>query len=96
LEATIAPEIVDVIVAGPLNILDGLNPSSFRVVLDLSGLPPGLYQRNPVVDLLPDQVRVQTTLPETVEVNIILAPTPIPTPTEVVLPETTPEGTPYP
>jgi len=90
--ATISPETVDVIVAGPLNILDGLTLSNFRVVLDLTGLPPGIYQRSPVVDLTPDKVRVQTTLPETVEVVIELAPTPSP----VKLKSSTPFPTPTP
>lgn len=76
LEAQVSPETVDVIVAGPLNLLDKLTPSSFRLVLDLTGLPPGTYQRSPVVDLLPPDIRVQTTLPETLEVIITLAPTP--------------------
>ncbi|MBN2550731.1 MAG: hypothetical protein JXB15_16320 [Anaerolineales bacterium] len=80
-QALISPATVDVIVAGPLNILEQLTPASFRVVLDLSGLPTGVYQRSPVVDLLPDLVRIQTTLPETVEVLIELAPTPTPAPT---------------
>jgi YbbR domain-containing protein len=81
LEAEISPETVDVIVAGPLNILDKLSPDSFRVVLDLTGLPPGIYQRSPVVEQAPDQIRVQTTLPEIVEVKIELAPTPTLSPT---------------
>lgn len=75
LQATISPATVDVIIAGPLNILEQLTPASFRVVLDLSSLPPGVYQRSPIVDLLPDLVRIQTTLPETVEVLIEIAPT---------------------
>ncbi|MEW5872216.1 MAG: CdaR family protein [Chloroflexota bacterium] len=87
LMAEISPKTVDVIVAGPLIVLDKLSPASFRVVLDLTGLPPGVYQRPPSVDVLSDQVRVQTTLPETVEVVIELAPTPTPTPT----PESTSE-----
>ncbi len=93
LVAMISPETVDVIVAGPLNILDTLTPANFRVVLDLSGLPPGVYQRSPSVDVLSDEVRVQTTLPETVEVTIELAPTPTPTPTEEVTPGTPPAPT---
>jgi len=76
LSAIISPETVDVIAAGPLNILDTLTPSSFRVILDLTSLPTGVYQRAPLVDLAPDQVRVQTILPETLEVKIELAPTP--------------------
>ena len=74
------------IVAGPLNILDKLSAASFRVVLDLTGLPPGIYQRSPVVDQVPDQVRVQTTLPEIVEVKIELAPTPTLSPTGLITP----------
>lgn len=84
LNAGISPETVDVIVAGPLNILDKLAPDSFRVVLDLTGLPPGVYQRSPVVDQAPEQVRVQTILPEIVEVKIELAPTPTITPTGLI------------
>jgi YbbR domain-containing protein len=96
LEAVIAPETVDVIVAGPLNMLERLSSSSFRVILDLSGLPPGVYQREPVVDLYPEEVRVQTTLPETVGVTIVLAPTPTisasasPAPTGSPAPTSTP------
>jgi YbbR domain-containing protein len=87
LQAIISPVLVDVIVAGPLNVLDTLTPSSFRVVLDLTGLPLGVYQRVPIVEAEVDQVRVQTTLPETVEVSIELAPTPTPTFTLSVTPE---------
>ncbi len=90
LQASISPEMVDVIVAGPLNILDTLSPDSFRVVLDLTGLPSGIYQRMPVVVQSPDQVRVQTILPEIVEVKIEPAPTPTMTPTG---PVTTPTQT---
>jgi len=102
LGANISPESVDVIVAGPLNILDTLTPSSFRVILDLTGLPPGIYQRTPVVDLAPEEVRVQTTLPETVEVEIFPTLTPTPTmtipgsPTRTPTPRLTPTLTPSP
>jgi YbbR domain-containing protein len=91
--ATISPETVDVIVAGPLNILEGLTLLNFRVVLDLTGLPPGIYQRPPVVDLTPDRVRVQTTLPETVEVVIELVPTPSPAKLKSSTPSPTPTPT---
>ena len=87
LMAVISPEVVDVIVAGPLIILDTLSVEDFRVILDLEGLPPGVYQRAPTVEVFLDQVRVQTTLPETVEVIIEIAPTPTPTLTESVTPE---------
>lgn len=78
LQAIISPETVDLIIAGPLIILDTLSPENFLVVLDLTGLPVGVYQRSPEVDLLPDQVRIQTILPETVEVTIEAMPTTVP------------------
>ncbi len=74
LGATISPETVDVIIAGPLFVLEQLSPDNFQAVIDVSGLPPGIYQREVVVEKLPDQVRIQTTIPETVEVTIVIAP----------------------
>ena len=83
--ASISPELVDVIIAGPINILDSLNTEDVRVFLDLEGLPSGsIYQRVPAVDLIPDQLRVQTTLPETIEVEILQAPTATPSGTQVI------------
>jgi YbbR domain-containing protein len=76
LQAIISPETVDIIVAGPLIVLDTLSPEDFLVVLDLTGLPIGVYQRTPEVDLLPDEIRIQTILPETVEVTIEIVSTP--------------------
>jgi len=99
LQANLSPETVDVIVAGPLNVLEQLTPEDFRVILDLSGLPPGVYQRAPEVEFAPEEVRVQTTLPEMVEVSIepALTPTPAPSlPANLLLTPTpliTPTGT---
>lgn len=93
MQASLSPTTIDVILAGPLNVLESLTPSSFRVILDVTGLPPGVYQRTPTIDLLPELVRVQTTLPETVEVTIIQLPTPTPStaqPTATVTPTPTP------
>ena len=92
LQAVISPASVDVIISGPLNILEQLTPANFRVIVDLTDLPPGVYQRQVVVDLQPDQVRVQTTLPESVEVTIELAPPP--TPSGTALPTSLPGVTP--
>jgi hypothetical protein len=46
-----------------------------RVSGNVSGLEPGVYQVEPVVDLLPSQVQVASMLPEQVEVTIGPAPT---------------------
>jgi YbbR domain-containing protein len=86
LSAVISPETVDIIVAGPLNVLETLRPESILVLLDLTDLPLGIYQRAPKVDQYPDLVRIQTILPETVEVTIIPAPTPSPSPAQTSQP----------
>jgi YbbR domain-containing protein len=98
LQVDISPATVDVIVSGPLNILDQLTPANFRAIVDLTDLPEGVYQRQVVVDLKPEEVRVQTTLPESVEVTIELAPTSLPgeTPPATGVPGVTPLLTPTP
>ena len=70
---------MDVILSGPVPILNSLDPSDIRVVVALAGLDLGIYQLEPEVDILPERVRVETILPTTVEVTIIIAPTPTPT-----------------
>lgn len=100
LVAVISPETVDIIVAGPLNILESLTADDFQVVVDLSGQPPGVYQRAPEVVRFPEEVRVQTILPETIEVEILVTPTSIPnltgTASPTALPTTAPTLTPQP
>jgi YbbR domain-containing protein len=96
MEASFSPESVDLLLAGPLPILNNLKPAEVRVVANLSGMEPGLYQVIPVVDLLPSQVRVIYIQPETVSATIIIPPTATPTPTGGTPTETLPEGTPTP
>lgn len=99
LRANISPASVDVIISGPLNLLEQLSPANFRVIVDLTDLPPGIYQRQVVVDLQPEQVRVQTTLPESIEVTIEAAgesnasDTPAGTITPTITPLLTPTST---
>lgn len=83
LKATLSPDTVDLLLAGPLTLLNNLSPANIRVSVDLSGLEPGLHQVSPVVDLLPIPVSVASILPESVQARIIIAPTPTvePTPT---------------
>jgi len=79
LEAALSPETVDVIVAGPLPILDGLQPLDIRVVLDMAGLQAGVFNLAPRVEIIPVGLTVDTILPATIEVTIIELPTPTPT-----------------
>ena len=81
--AVISPETVDVILSGPVPVLDTLTPDDIRVVVDVSDLELGIYQLEPIVDVIPDRIVVEVVLPSTVEVEIIIAPTPTPTTTPV-------------
>jgi len=79
-EAVFSPDTVNLILTGPLPLLTNLTPSSIRVIVNVSGLEPGVHQVVPEVDLLPNEVRVESLQPETVSVTITVAPTPTPTP----------------
>jgi len=75
-QAIVSPEMVDLLLVGPLPILNNLNPASIRISVNVSNLEHGIYQLAPVVDLLPNQIEVASILPEVVEVVIGPAPTP--------------------
>ncbi len=66
----ISPKLVDVILSGPLPVLEGLQPSAVRVAIDASGLTAGTYQLKPTVEVLKDKVKVESFLPVTVEVTL--------------------------
>jgi YbbR domain-containing protein len=76
----ISPERVNIILSGPLPVLDKLLPSQLRVILDLTGKEIGTYQLAPTVDLSGLELRVESILPGSIEVTVGLAGTPTPTP----------------
>ena len=68
LTATISPEVVDVIISGPLPQLDTLTKNDFRVVVDMTGEEAGTYQRVPTVEFDIPDLRIESILPESVEI----------------------------
>ncbi len=78
--AQVAPELVTVIVGGPLPILELLTPASIRVKVDVTGLKEGLHSLVPVVELAVGDLRVQSILPATVDVVISRGGTTTPKP----------------
>lgn len=83
LTATVSPTTVDVIISGPLSLLDTLTRQGVRATVDLTGLPAGTYQITPDVEILIADVIVESILPNTVEVvisSIQPSATPSPTP----------------
>ncbi len=81
LSAQVSPTTVDVIVSGPLPLLDTLTRQDVRVTVDLSGLTPGTYQITAKVEVLISDVVVESILPNTMEVVIAPVGTPTVTPT---------------
>ena len=79
LGAQVFPEVVDVIISGPVPVLEVLASQDIRVSVDASGLEIGAYQLKPTVETLLENVSVESILPETVEVVIAVPSTPTPT-----------------
>jgi YbbR domain-containing protein len=79
LVANVSPETIEVILGGPLPVLETLQAGDVRVLLNLLGLTPGTYQIEPQV-LSPTGLTVLSINPATVQVEIIAAPTPPSTP----------------
>jgi YbbR domain-containing protein len=73
LEADVALDTVDVILSGPLPLLESLGADDIFVILDLTGLLPGNHIVQPRV-VVPTGIRAEGVLPESVEVVITAAP----------------------
>jgi len=79
LAAQLFPQTVDVILSGPLPVLDTLTSQGVTVSVDVTGLKEGSYQLVPDVKALVGNVQVESILPGTVEVVISIPNTPTPT-----------------
>lgn len=72
--AQVAPDNVDVILSGPLPLLDILSPQEVRVVIDVTDLAEGAHQLVPNVEILVSDIVVESILPGTVEVVLSTTP----------------------
>lgn len=88
LGAFTSPETVDVILTGPLPLLDKLSAGDVTIVVDLTGLQPGVHQLTAQAQIKINDVHVQSINPTTIEVVISLSGTPNITP--IVTPTATP------
>ena len=79
LAAQVFPQAVDVIISGPVPVLEAISSKDITVSVDVTGLEIGVYQLTPEVETLVENVSVQSILPGTVEVVIALPSTPTPT-----------------
>jgi len=80
LSAQVFPQTVDVILSGPLPVLDALTSQDVTVSVDANGLEIGVYQLTPGVKVLVENVGVESILPGTVEVVVEVPATPTITP----------------
>ena len=85
LKATISPQGVQVILSGPVSELQTLELDDVQVILDLAGLGPGTHKVAPAV-IKPESLKVESVVPDVVEVII----EPVPTPTPKITPIPTP------
>jgi YbbR domain-containing protein len=79
LRAQVFPQTVDVIISGPLPVLDALASQDITVSVNVTDLEIGVYQLTPEVKVLVESVLVESILPGTVEVVIAIPNTPTPT-----------------
>ena len=79
LAAEVFPQTVDVIISGPLPVLDAFSSQEITVSVDATGLEIGTHPLRPVVNVLVENVLVESILPGTVEVVIAIYRTPTPT-----------------
>lgn len=80
LSAQTFPPTVDVIVSGPLPVLDVITSQDVTITVNVANLGVGTYQLKPDVQVLNSNVTVESILPETVEVVISIQGTPTPMP----------------
>jgi len=80
LSAEVFPQTVDVIISGPLPVLDALTSQDVTVSVNITGLEVGSHQLKPDVKVLVGNVSVESILPGTVEVVLSIPDTPTPTP----------------
>ena len=78
LSAQVNPGTVDVIISGPVPVLETLTAQDVVVTVDVSNKGIGSYQLTPQVDR-PDNVTIESILPETVEVVLSIPGTATPT-----------------
>jgi YbbR domain-containing protein len=95
LAASSSHAVVDVILSGPVPLLNALASTDVRVVVDLTGYDVGTYQFTPQVNILPANVQLVSILPASVEITITIAPTPTQTstPNKTLVPTKTPTPT---
>jgi YbbR domain-containing protein len=80
MSAQISPATVDVIISGPLPLLDTLTHQDVLITVDATALSEGTHQLTPSVQILVSNLQVESILPGTVEVTLAPSSNPAPHP----------------
>ncbi len=70
LTASVSPDMVDVILSGPVPTLQGLQPSDVQVIVDAGDRGAGTYQVKPRVPVVPEALKVQSIVPDTLVMTL--------------------------
>jgi YbbR domain-containing protein len=70
-QVTLSPDRMDIILSGPIPMLDELKSSDVRVLIDLTDYTEGVYQLEPLVELDVNGILVESKLPASIEVEIL-------------------------
>ncbi|HEY6040652.1 MAG TPA: CdaR family protein, partial [Anaerolineae bacterium] len=70
LRAKVSPDTVEVILSGPLPVLQALSANDVDLIVDLTGIGAGTVQLKPAAQLVPSALKVESVVPDTVEVVI--------------------------
>lgn len=87
--ATLSPDVVDVILVGPDIILSELRSDDIQVFVNLFGLALGVHRVDPIV-LYPEEVEIESVIPDTIEVVIRVEATPPPPTSTLPIEQPTP------
>ncbi len=74
LKASLSPTVVDVILSGPLPLLQELKPDEVQVIVELFGLSVGNHKLTPQAILVPEGLQIVKIVPDTINVTIELGP----------------------
>ena len=74
----ISPDKVDVILSGPLPLLDQLKRDNVHIILDLTDLQAGTYQLTPQAEFNMAEIKVDSILPNSIQVILSLPATATP------------------
>jgi YbbR domain-containing protein len=69
LTATVSPPSIDIVLVGPLPLLNTLRENDVRVQADATNLPVGAHQIAPAI-ITPEGITVQSVLPSTVQIDV--------------------------